>query len=63
MRVDRNLYSTEDSLARATALISGLRGLAIDRYVTGDAARPDRAAQLLITAATAEAARAATPQS
>lgn len=40
--------------ARATLLVSGLRGLALDRYVTGDRRRTDDAATLLIAAATAE---------
>jgi len=38
--------------ARATLLVSGLRGLALNRFVTGDDARTDRAAALLIAAAT-----------
>ncbi len=38
--------------ARATLLVSGLRGLALDRFVTGDDVRTDRAAALLIAAAT-----------
>ncbi|MGR7026049.1 TetR/AcrR family transcriptional regulator [Geodermatophilus sp. URMC 62] len=38
--------------ARATLLVSGLRGLALDRFVTGDGARTDGAAALLIAAAT-----------
>ena len=37
--------------ARATALVSGLRGLALDRYLTGDRQRTDEAAALLIAAA------------
>ena len=36
---------------RATLLVSGLRGLCQDRLVTGDAARTDAAAHLLIDAA------------
>lgn len=38
--------------ARATMLVSGLRGLALDRYLTGDRQRTDAAAHHLITAAT-----------
>jgi hypothetical protein len=38
--------------ARATLLVSGMRGLALDRFVTGDDARTDRAAAVLIAAAT-----------
>jgi AcrR family transcriptional regulator len=41
-----------DAEARATALVSGLRGLALDRYVTRDARRTDAAAQTLIEAVT-----------
>jgi AcrR family transcriptional regulator len=37
---------------RATMLVSGLRGLALDRYLTGDRQRTDDAARSLITAAT-----------
>jgi hypothetical protein len=33
-------------------LVSGLRGLALDRYLTGDRQRTDDAAHDLITAAT-----------
>lgn len=39
--------------ARATVLVSGLRGLALDRYLTGDRRRTDDAADRLIAAATA----------
>lgn len=39
--------------ARATLLISGLRGIALDRYVTRDRRRTDDAAALLIATATA----------
>jgi AcrR family transcriptional regulator len=35
--------------ARATALVSGLRGIAHDRYLTGDRARTDAAAEQIIT--------------
>lgn len=41
-----------DAHARATMLVSGLRGLALDRYVTRDRQRTDDAAHLLIRAAT-----------
>ncbi len=40
-----------DAAARATLLVGGLRGLALDRYLTGDRERTDAAADLLITAA------------
>ncbi|MEQ4716807.1 helix-turn-helix domain-containing protein [Nonomuraea sp. B19D2] len=43
-----------DAQARATMLVSGLRGLALDRYVTGDRQRTDDAAHLLIRTATAD---------
>jgi AcrR family transcriptional regulator len=36
--------------ARATALVSGLRGLLLDRYATHDTTRTDAAAQALINA-------------
>lgn len=48
-----NGLTTLDAEARATMLVSGLRGLALDRYLTGDRRRTDDAAHLLITAATA----------
>jgi AcrR family transcriptional regulator len=38
--------------ARATLLVSGLRGLALDRYLTGAQQRTDDAAELLIATAT-----------
>lgn len=41
-----------DARARATMLVSGLRGLALDRYLTGDRQRTDDAATMLIDAAT-----------
>jgi hypothetical protein len=41
-----------DAKAWATILVSGLRGLALDRYFTGDRQRTDDAAQQLIRAAT-----------
>lgn len=44
--------------ARATLLVSGLRGLALDRFLTGDRRRNDDAAALLIAAATASITRA-----
>ncbi|MFG6196446.1 TetR/AcrR family transcriptional regulator [Nonomuraea sp. JJY05] len=44
----------QDALARATMLVSGLRGLALDRYVTRDRQRTDDAAHLLIRTATAD---------
>ncbi|NUU20407.1 MAG: TetR/AcrR family transcriptional regulator [Streptomycetaceae bacterium] len=43
-----------DAEARATALVSGLRGLALDRYVTRDPHRTDAAARTLIEAVIAE---------
>lgn len=42
-----------DAAARATVLVSGLKGLALDVFVTGDRSRADAAAALLIDAATA----------
>ena len=42
-----------EARARATLLVSGLRGVALDRYVTGDVGRTDAAAALLIDQATA----------
>jgi AcrR family transcriptional regulator len=47
-----NGLTTRDAHARATMLVSGLRGLALDRYLTGDRQRTDAAAHHLITAAT-----------
>ena len=44
--------TARDAHARATMLVSGLRGLALDRYLTGDRQRTDDAAHHLITAAT-----------
>jgi AcrR family transcriptional regulator len=44
----------EDAEARATMLVSGLRGLALDRYVTNDRQRTDAAARLLIHTATSD---------
>jgi hypothetical protein len=44
--------TARDARARATMLVSGLRGLALDRYLTGDRQRTDDAARGLITAAT-----------
>lgn len=41
-------YDETEAAARATLLVSGLRGLAVDRYLTGDRPRTDRAAALLI---------------
>ncbi|AII04195.1 TetR/AcrR family transcriptional regulator [Rhodococcus opacus] len=38
----------EDPTATATIVVSGLRGVLLDRLVTGDAARTDRAARQLI---------------
>jgi len=40
--------STAQAQARATALVSGLRGIAHDRYLTGDRARTDAAAEQII---------------
>ncbi|MDR7301124.1 TetR/AcrR family transcriptional regulator [Haloactinomyces albus] len=42
-----------DAQARATLLVSGLRGLCQDRMITGDIERTDTAAHLLIHTATA----------
>lgn len=41
-----------DARARATLLVSGLRGLALDRWLTDDRQRTDDAAERLIAAAT-----------
>ena len=43
--------SRAEADARATVLVSGLRGLALDRYLTRDRARTQRAAALLIDSA------------
>lgn len=43
---------TDDPEARATLLVSGLRGLCQDRMITGDTERTDTAAELLIRSAT-----------
>ena len=37
-----------EARARATAIVSGLRGLALDNYVTGDRARTTASAEVLI---------------
>lgn len=47
-----NGLTAHDADARATMLVSGLRGLALDRYLTGDRRRTDDAAHRLIIAAT-----------
>lgn len=47
--------AARDAHARATMLVSGLRGLALDRYLTGDRQRTDDAARALIAAATTTA--------
>jgi len=44
-----------DAEARSTVLVDGLRGLALDYYITGDKARVGAAAQFLIAAATTPA--------
>jgi AcrR family transcriptional regulator len=46
-------YADEDACARATLVVSGLRGLCQDALVTKDRARVDAAAELLIAAAVA----------
>ncbi|WP_114452483.1 TetR/AcrR family transcriptional regulator [Halopolyspora algeriensis] len=52
-KVYRNLGVAElDAQAKATLLISGLRGLCQDRMITGDIERTDTAAHLLIRTAT-----------
>ena len=43
--------SPSQASARATALVSGLRGIALDRYLTGDKARTDAAAEHIIAGA------------
>jgi hypothetical protein len=50
--LDEAGYPSRDARARATILVSGLRGLALDRYLTGDRERTDDAAHQLIRAAT-----------
>lgn len=45
-------HRRRDAVARATVLVSGLRGLALDRYLTGDRQRTDDAARHVIRAAT-----------
>jgi AcrR family transcriptional regulator len=47
-------HRSRDARARATILVSGLRGLALDRYLTGDRERTDDAAHQLIRSATEE---------
>jgi AcrR family transcriptional regulator len=44
-----NGMHADEAQARATTLVSGLRGLALDHYVTGDRARTTAAAEALIT--------------
>lgn len=44
--------AARDARGRATMLVSGLRGLALDRYLTGDRQRTDDAAHELIRVAT-----------
>lgn len=44
----RGGQNADDASARATAIVSGLRGIAVDSFVTGDRARTDRSAHLLI---------------
>lgn len=44
----RRIDSIESPEVVATLLVSGLRGILQDRLITGDAARTDRAARLLI---------------
>lgn len=41
-----------EAVARATVLVSGLKGLALDHFVTGGHARVDAAARMLIDSAT-----------
>ncbi|WP_020659348.1 TetR/AcrR family transcriptional regulator [Amycolatopsis benzoatilytica] len=48
-------YPEADAAARASLLISGLRGLCLDRMVTGDDERLDTAAAALIAAAVSPA--------
>jgi AcrR family transcriptional regulator len=49
----RSLGMHGDAEARATLLVDGLRGLALDYYVTGDRARVSMAAEFLIASVTA----------
>jgi AcrR family transcriptional regulator len=44
-------FPAKDSAVRATLIVSGLRGLCQDLLISGDRARVDAAAQLVITAA------------
>ncbi|GAB2736179.1 hypothetical protein GCM10027174_06340 [Salinifilum aidingensis] len=54
MPIYRDLgFDDREARARASLLISGLRGLCPDRIVTGDIPRIDAAAEVLITTATA----------
>lgn len=48
----RNGFTQTEAQARATTLVSGLRGLALDFYTTGDSHRTTAAAELLIAVAT-----------
>ncbi|TPG36689.1 TetR/AcrR family transcriptional regulator [Mycolicibacterium hodleri] len=44
-------FTAKDSAARATLIVSGLRGLCQDLLISGDRARVDTAARLMINAA------------
>jgi AcrR family transcriptional regulator len=53
--LERLGFGSDQAAAKATLLVSGLRGLCQDMLVTGDEARIDAAAELVITAATSGA--------
>ncbi len=53
----------EEALTRATLLVSGLRGLALDHYLTRDRTRTDAAAHSLITYATSPGSARGSPGS
>jgi hypothetical protein len=44
----RSGLGAAEAQARATVLVSGLRGIAHDRYLTGDHVRTDAAAEQII---------------
>ncbi len=50
-------YAGDDACARATLVVSGLRGLCQDALVTKDRSRVDAAAELLIAASVADSPR------
>jgi hypothetical protein len=44
-------FAPKDSAQRATVIVSGLRGLCQDLLISGDRARVDAAARLMISSA------------